>query len=145
MAEAPLDLKWNIDLRLAPMQRRCPVALRGRPVASSSLIWTGDPEAGQPYLQRALSMCSPDSVSSKIISFIDLQTMADSDFPHGQRYYTKSGYFTYLDDGSIDHLLDAVPRFHQPKPRLNSPILAAPQRGSARTKLHSAIAALLSS
>ncbi len=108
MAEAPIDLKWNIDLRLAPQEKKVPMELRGRPVASSSLIWTGDPEAGRPYLQRALSMCSPDSVRSKIVSFLSLQTMADSDFPHGRRYYTKSGYFTYLDDSSIDRLLEAV-------------------------------------
>lgn len=108
MAEAPLDLKWNIDLSLAPHTKKVPVELRGRPVASSSLVWTGDPEAGRPYLQRALSMCTPDSVSSKIVSFLDLQTMADSDFPHGRRYYTKSGYFTNLDDGSIDRMVAAV-------------------------------------
>jgi len=108
MADAPIDLKWNIDLRLAPQTRKVPIELRGRPVASSSLIWTGDPEVGPPYLQHALSMCSPDSVSSKIVSFLNLQTMADSDFPHGRRYYTKSGYFTYLDDSSIDRLMEAV-------------------------------------
>jgi len=108
MAEAPLDLKWNIDLRLAPHKEKIPFKLRGQPVANNSLIWTGDPEAGRPYLQRALSMCAPDSVSSRIISFLDLQTMADTDFPHGRRYYTKSGYFACLDDGPIDRLLEAV-------------------------------------
>ena len=108
MAEAPIDLKWNIDLRLATHASKVPVELRGRPVAGSSLIWTGDPEAGRPYLQRALSRCSADSVSSKIVPFLSLQTMADSDFPHGRRYYTKSGYFSDLDDISIDRLLDAV-------------------------------------
>ena len=108
MAEAPIELKWNIDLRLALHTKKAPSRLHGRPVASSSLIWTGDPEAGRPYLQRALAMCSPDSVSSKVVSFLNLQTMADSDFPHGRRYYTKSGYFTYLDDGTIDRLLEAV-------------------------------------
>jgi len=108
MAEAPLDVKWNIDLRLAPHGKRVPVELRGRPVASSSLIWTGDPEAGLPYLERALSMSRPDSVSSKIISFMNLQTMADSDFPPGRRYYTKSGYFTSLDDNTIDRMVAAV-------------------------------------
>ena len=111
MAEAPLDLKWNIDLRLAPHAKKVPIALRGRPVASSSLIWTGDPEAGRPHFERALSMCSPDTVSSRIVSFINLQTMADSDFPHGRRYYTKSGYFTYLDDSSIDHIVEAVSHY----------------------------------
>src|SRR5271155_1355202 len=64
MAEAPLDLKWNVDLRLAPHTKKVPVELRGRPVAGNSLVWTGEPEAGRPYLQRVLSLCSPDSVNS---------------------------------------------------------------------------------
>ena len=108
MAEAPLDLKWNIDLRLAAHTKKVPTELRGRPVASSSLVWTGEPEAGRPYLERALSMCHPDSVSSRVVSFMNLQTMADSDFPHGRRYYTKSGYFAYLSDSVIDRMVDAV-------------------------------------
>jgi hypothetical protein len=108
MAEAPLDLKWNIDLRLAPRNENVPVALQGRPVAGNSLVWTGDPEAGRPYLERALSFCNKASVSRKIVSFLNLQTMADSDFPHGRRYYTKSGFFTYLDDVTITRLLTAV-------------------------------------
>ncbi len=108
MADAPLDLKWNVNLCLAPHTRKVPVELRGQPVASNSLVWTGDPETGRPYLERALSMCNPDSASSKIVSFMDLQTMADSEFPHGRRYYTKSGYFAYLDDDSIDRMVEAV-------------------------------------
>jgi len=108
MPEAPHDLKWNIDLRLAPDTEQAPLELRGHPVASSSLIWTGAPEAARPYLQHALSKCSPDSVSSKNVSFLDLQTMADSAFPHGRRYYTKSGYFTRLSDGTIDCLVEAL-------------------------------------
>jgi hypothetical protein len=108
MPEAPPDLKWNIDLRLVPDTEQKPVELRRRPVASSSLIWTGDPETGGPYLQRPLSKCSPDSVSIRTISFLNLQTMADSAFPHGRRYYTKSGYFTRLIDTTIDCLVEAV-------------------------------------
>jgi hypothetical protein len=108
MTEAPIDLKWNIDLRLAPHQEKVPVELRGRPVAGSSIVWTGDPEIGQPYLKRALSYCAPESASCRAISYIDLQTMADSDFPHGRRYYTKSGFFNSLDDRSIDYLLEAA-------------------------------------
>jgi FAD/FMN-containing dehydrogenase len=34
--------------------------------------------------------------------------MADSCFPHGRRYYTKSGYFHRLDDVSIDRMLEAA-------------------------------------
>ncbi|MBZ5506397.1 MAG: FAD-binding oxidoreductase [Acidobacteriia bacterium] len=108
MAEAPLDLKWNINLRLAPHTENVPIEMRGRPVASSSLVWTGEPDVGRKYLEHALSMCRPDTVNSGTVSFLNLQTMADSDFPHGQRYYTKSGYFTRLDDSSIDRMLEAV-------------------------------------
>jgi hypothetical protein len=39
---------------------------------------------------------------------MNLQTMADSAFPHGRRYYTKSGYFRYLDDRTIDRMVEAV-------------------------------------
>ena len=57
--------------------------------------------------------------------------MADSDFPHGRRYYTKSGYFTYLDDRTIDRLVEAVRRHSLTDiRRSNSPILEAQQGGS---------------
>jgi hypothetical protein len=115
MAEAPLDLKWNINLRLAGHTNNVPMGLRGRPVASSSLVWTGDPESGSHYLEHALSLCDPGSVSTKSVSFMNLQTMADSDFPHGRRYYTKSGYFTYLGDDSVDRLIDAVTTIPSPE------------------------------
>jgi FAD binding domain-containing protein/berberine-like enzyme len=108
MADAPIDLKWNVDLRIAPETKAVPDTLRGRPVASSSLVWTGPTETGQRYLQHALTFCHPDTVSNRVISVIQLQTMADYCFPHGQRYYTKSGYFNSLEDATIDRLLEAV-------------------------------------
>jgi hypothetical protein len=135
MAEAPIDLKWNIDLHLATHENKIPIALRGRPVASSSLIWTGDPEAGRPYLQRALSLCSPDSVSNKIVSLMNLQTMADSAFPHGRRYYTKSGYFSDLADVSIDRLLEAAATIPSPQTQIELAYLggSAAQIGADET------------
>lgn len=108
MPDAPLDLKWNIDLRLAPDRANIPANLRGRPVASNSLIWTGDPDVATAYIQWALSLCNPDSLRTSVVSFLDLQTMADSDFPHGRRYYTKSGYFAQLEDQTIDRLIAAA-------------------------------------
>ena len=108
MADAPFDLKWNVDLRLAPDTEKVPAELRGRPVAANWLLWTGDPDAAQPYFKPALALCSPDSVNCKPMPFLDLQTMADAAFPHGRRYYTKSGYFPYLDDSTIDRMVEAV-------------------------------------
>ena len=108
MASAPIDLKWNVDLRLAQTTENVPVALRGRPVAANWLLWTGDPETAQQYFKPALSLCDPGSVNCKSRSFLDLQTMADAAFPHGRRYYTKSGYFPNLDDSTIDRMVEAV-------------------------------------
>ena len=118
MADAPLDLKWNIDLRVAPHTKEIPPELRGRPMASNSLIWVGDPDSGSSYLRRALSLCSPDSVGIKLVSFLHLQTMADSNFPHGRRYYTKSGYLSDFDDGAIDVLLEAVVSIPSPQTQI---------------------------
>jgi hypothetical protein len=118
MAEAPLDLKWNVDLRLASHAKKVPVELRGRPVAGNSVIWTGDPESGRPWIERALARCNPDSLSSRTLSFIELQTMADSDFPYGRRYYTKSGYFKYLDDSTVDLLVEAVATIPSPETQI---------------------------
>jgi hypothetical protein len=61
MPDAPHDLKWNINLRLAPATEKTPPELRSRPVAGSSLLWTGSPEAAQPHLRRARESCHPPS------------------------------------------------------------------------------------
>lgn len=118
MADAPFDLKWNLDLRLAPHRQNVPPHLRGRPVAGSSLLWTGTPEDAAKYLQRAFSLCDPDSVRSQTASFLRLQTMADSEFPHGRRYYTKSGYFRNLDDTTIDRFLEALTTIPSPETQI---------------------------
>lgn len=108
MAEAPFDLKWNINLRLAPHARNVRDDLRGRPVVSSAMVWTGNASWGRPYLGKLLAVCRPKMVNLRQLSFLKLQTMADSDFPHGHRYYTKSGYFTYLDDDTIQRMIQAI-------------------------------------
>lgn len=118
MAEAPFDLKWNLDLRLAPHQPKVPPQLRGRPVAGSSLVWTGPPEDAQKYFQRAFSLCHADCVRSQTVPFLHLQMMADSDFPHGRRYYTKSGYFQNLDDATIDRFREALNTIPSPETQI---------------------------
>lgn len=114
MADAPFDLKWNINLGLAPHKQSVPPEFRGLPVASNALVWTGKPEEGRPHLEHALSFCHRDSVHSRVLPFLQLQTMADGDFPHGRRYYTKSGYFTCLDDASMDGMLAALATLPSP-------------------------------
>jgi hypothetical protein len=114
MPQASENLKWNLSLRLAMHTEGVPENLWGRPVLSQSLLWCGDPEEGRRWLDRALRMGNPVAVTQREMSFLALQTMADNEFPHGRRYYTKSGYFRDLDDASIAHMVDALATIPSP-------------------------------
>ncbi len=61
--------------------------------------------------------------------------MADSDFPHGRRYYTKSGYFKYLDNPTIDRFLNALATIPSPETQIELAYLGgvAGQVGSDET------------
>ena len=112
MPGAPDELKWNVNLRIAPDSPAVPVEVRGRPVLSQTAVWFGREERGRKLLDHIFSLGEPAGVTRGTISFLALQTMADADFPHGRRYYTKSGYFVNLSDDSINTMiasLDAVP------------------------------------
>ncbi len=108
MPQAPDNLRWGFSLRLAPNSEHIPARVRGLPVASASAIWVGDLEEGQRYVGRALANCDSSTVSKNVLSFLSLQTMADNDFPHGRRYYSKSAYFKWLDDQSIEALASSL-------------------------------------
>jgi hypothetical protein len=64
-----------------------------------------------------------------------LQTMADAAFPHGRRYYTKSGYFAYLDDSTIDCMVEAVAAIPSPETQIELAYLggAAARVGATET------------
>jgi hypothetical protein len=108
MPEAPDQLKWSVNLRLAPDTENIPAGVRGRPVASETALWLGDPEQGNKYLDHIFSLCKPVAVTRRILPYLALQTGADHEFPHGRRYYTKSGYFKSLDDISIEQMVQAL-------------------------------------
>jgi hypothetical protein len=108
MPEAPDKLKWNLNLRIAPDTENVPADVRGAPVASQCVLWVGNPEEGRAYLDHVLSLCRQVAVNRKVVSYLALQTLADNEFPHGRRYYTKSGYFKSLDDTSIDQMVKAL-------------------------------------
>jgi hypothetical protein len=48
------------------------------------------------------------------LEFAALQTMADEEFPHGRRYYTKSGYCKTLDDSTIDLMVQSLSSIPSP-------------------------------
>ena len=108
MTEAPDNLRWGFSLRTAPDTNNIASPMRGIPVASATALWVGDIDEGRRYVDRALMKCEPSTVTKEVLSFLSLQTMADNDFPHGRRYYTKSAYFKSLDDSSIESLVSAL-------------------------------------
>ena len=108
-AGAPDALKWNISLRLAPSTAAIPAEIRGKPAANLSLAWFGESEEGNRCIERVLSIGKHFARTKETLSFLALQTMADADFPHGRRYYTKSGYFAALDDRTMQIMVDALP------------------------------------
>ncbi|MGB9467032.1 MAG: FAD-binding oxidoreductase [Candidatus Acidiferrum sp.] len=114
MPQAPDNLRWGISLTIAPHAENIPAHLRGRPMASQGLLWVGEPEEGRRYLDRSLSLFNTVAVSKSELSFLNLQTMADHEFPHGRRYYTKSGYFKSLKDLDIQRMARALETIPSP-------------------------------
>ena len=114
MPESPDNLRWSISLRLAPEAPNVPVEFRGRPAVTQAAVWTGDLEKGNRCLDRIFSFCNPVGVTRKTMSFMALQTMADEEFPHGRRYYTKSGYCRALDDHAIDVMVASLATIPSP-------------------------------
>lgn len=112
MPEAPDQLKWNVGIMRAPDAAQVPADLRGRPAVNHGIAWFGDEDEGRAWLREIFAAAQPAASSTQRMSFLALQTMADSEFPHGARYYTKSGYFRTLDDEIVAHMLaslDTVP------------------------------------
>ena len=108
MPGAPDELKWNISLVLAPNDGRVPQEIRGKPTVSSSVVWFGAELEGNRQMDRIFSVGKQFARKQQTISYLALQTMADADFPHGRRYYTKSGYFREFTDAVIETMASSA-------------------------------------
>lgn len=135
MPGAPDQLKWNVSLGLAPADHRVPAEIRGKPALSASVAWFGNIEEGHRCVDRILSIGKHYCKTKRTISYLELQTMADSDFPHGRRYYTKSGYFQDLGDRVIDTMVDALASISAPNTQIELAYLggAARRVGASET------------
>jgi len=114
MPESPDNLRWGFSLTIAPDSDNVPSHVRGLPVASASALWAGDLEEGRRFVDHVLSFSNPVAVTKEVLPFLKLQTMADWEFPHGRRYYTKSGYFKSFTDHSIHSMVEALATIPSP-------------------------------
>jgi hypothetical protein len=112
--DAPDNLRWGISLTIAAHTENIPAHLRGKPAASQSLLWVGDMQEGCHFVDRGLSLCNTVVATKNELSFLSLQTMADHEFPHGRRYYTKSGYYKSLADVDIQRMVEALATIPSP-------------------------------
>lgn len=135
MPHAPDNLRWGISLTIAPHTENIPAHLRGRPAASQGLLWVGDLEEGHGWVDRGLSLCNAIAVTKRELSFLSLQTMADHEFPHGRRYYTKSGYYKSLADEDIQRMVQALATIPSPASQIELSYLggAAGRIGAGET------------
>ena len=135
MPESPDNLRWGFSLTVAPETKNVPACVRGRPVASASALWAGDLDQGQRFVDRVLSFCNPVAVKKEEMPFLKLQTMADTEFPHGRRYYTKSGYFRSFADQTIDTMVEALATIPSPTNQIEIAYLggAAARVGASET------------
>lgn len=108
MPGAPDQLKWNISLVLGPKDERVPAEIRGKPALSLSVVWFGNEAEGHRHVDRIFAIGKHFSSKKQTLSYLALQTMADAEFPHGRRYYTKSGYFQHFTDPIIGNMVNAL-------------------------------------
>ena len=135
MPESPYNLRWSLSLRIAPDAKNIPVECRGRPAVTHAAVWIGDPEQGRYCLDHIFSLSNPVGITRRTLPFLELQTMADGEFPHGRRYYTKSGYFKSLSDRTIDVMVESLATVPSPATQIELAYLggAASKVGATET------------
>jgi hypothetical protein len=102
---------------------------------TQAAVWIGDPEQGRYCLDHIFSLCNPVGITRRTLPFLELQTMADGEFPHGRRYYTKSGYFKSLSDRTIDVMVESLATVPSPATQIELAYLggAASKVGATET------------
>jgi hypothetical protein len=77
------------------------------------VCWSGDPAEAEKALQPLSAIAKKARGSVGSIPYVSLQSMFDSSFPDGRKYFQKSGLVRSLDRAAIDTLLDV---FGTPRP-----------------------------
>ncbi|MES1215034.1 MAG: FAD-binding oxidoreductase [Bacteroidota bacterium] len=96
MKSAPNELTLYAGLMTTP---------DGLPVVSLVGCYSGDMEKAETVLKPLREFGQPLADLFQPISYTDMQTMLDAPFPHGNRYYWKSGFLKDLSDEAIDTIV----------------------------------------
>ncbi|WP_435186096.1 FAD-binding oxidoreductase [Halobellus sp. EA9] len=93
-----------------PSTAAFPSERRGDPALVLAGVYAGAPEHAREGLGPVVDHDAAFASSFETMSYLELQTMMDDDFPAGRRYYWKSVPLATLEDGAIETLRDAAER-----------------------------------
>ena len=97
-SNAPDEVSVDAALAMQPSGER---------VFSISACYCGPAEAGERVLRPIISHGNPIEARMTTVPYLHLQSVADSVFPRGQRYYWKAQFLRDIPDAAIDALLGA--------------------------------------
>lgn len=86
----------------------------GERAFSVSACYVGRPEAGEDIIAPLMKFGSPIDSSLAIRPYLEIQSVGDSLFPRGGRYYWKAQFLGEISDGTIDALLEIYPKAPSP-------------------------------
>jgi hypothetical protein len=98
MLRAPDELFGGAVLTIGP---------GGQPVVVISLVWSGDPAAGEVVIGEVGAVGRPMVVKAEPMAASGLLSLTDGKLPHGLGYEVATRWFRTLTAGTIDRLLAA--------------------------------------
>ncbi|RLM53302.1 FAD-binding oxidoreductase [Halobellus sp. Atlit-31R] len=106
--DAPDDACVSPYVAAVPDTSAFPSDRHGDLAVVLSGVYAGDPATGREEFAPLLDPADAFATSADTMSYTDLQTMMDEDFPDGRRYYWKSVPLSELGDDAIDTLHEAA-------------------------------------
>ncbi len=77
----------------------------GIPIVAIIGCYCGDIEKGEAVIKRLREFGTPVADLFQPIPYVQMQSLLDAGFPHGNRYYWKSGFLKDLSDEAIDIII----------------------------------------
>ena len=106
----PDDLTTIVVHRTAPSAPFIPPEAHGTKIVMVGACWAGPLDEGEKVLAPLRKFGSPQFDACEPKPFVNLQSMFDPSFPHGQWYYFRSANLAELSDGVIEIIADHAPR-----------------------------------
>lgn len=115
VAEASPEVATIVHLRKVPPLPVLPNELHGRPVCIITMLYVGDPAAGERALAKLRGFGRPLLDLVDLRPYSALQSLLDATVPHGWHYYWKSAELGPLEDGIVDLLVEHSTRIRSPR------------------------------